>query len=101
MPCRRNPPYLFPSDPEYISESSSQSSPHQGSEASYDDYGQVRGGGTGQGIPLDENGRYIYSQVGMPVIASPSPPSLGPSTVPQAVEADTPYYFPHLHTNIS
>lgn len=56
---------------------------------------------TGQGTPLDKNSRYIYFQVGMPVIASPSPPSPGPSTVPQTVEADIPYYFPRLHTNIS
>jgi hypothetical protein len=43
------------------------------SDASYDDHGQPRGGGVGQGAPLDENGWYIYSQMGMPIIATPSP----------------------------
>lgn len=44
-------------------------------EQSYDEWGQARWGGTGQGAPLDENGRYIYSQMGMPVVSSPPPTS--------------------------
>lgn len=27
--------------------------------------------GVGQGAPLDDKGRYIYSQIGMPVVPSP------------------------------
>ncbi|KAF8120736.1 hypothetical protein EV363DRAFT_1188394 [Boletus edulis] len=76
MPRRRNPPWMHPSDPRYKPEYSSQSPPpDDGSDQSYDDYGQPRFGGVGQGAPLDENGRYIYSQVGMPIFPSPSPPA--------------------------
>ncbi|KAN0073664.1 hypothetical protein V8E55_012141 [Tylopilus felleus] len=58
---------------EMVSEHSSQSLPSDA--GSYDSLGQPRFGGVGQGAPLDENGRYIYSQVGMPIFASPSSPS--------------------------
>ncbi|KAG6380420.1 hypothetical protein JVT61DRAFT_8550 [Boletus reticuloceps] len=45
------------------------------SDVSYDEWGQARGAGGGQGLPLDENGRYIRS---------PPPPS--PSVVGPVVE---------------
>lgn len=81
MPRRRNPPYILPGDPEYRSDhdvrSSPSGEPHDGmSEASYDEWGQCRGAGGGQGAPLDENGWYIYSQADMPIITTPSPPLL-------------------------
>ena len=43
---------------------------------SYDEWGQARGGGIGQGAPHNENGCYIYSQVGMPVIGRSPLPSV-------------------------
>ncbi|KAG6379384.1 hypothetical protein JVT61DRAFT_11849 [Boletus reticuloceps] len=82
MPRRLNPPYMLPGDPGYRSEHDSQSLPSDAE--SYDEYGQPRGGGVGQGAPLDENGRYIYSQAGMPILASPSPSS--PHTGPHAAQ---------------
>ena len=47
---------------------------HADDSDTYDSDGQPKWGGVGQGAPLDENGRYIYSQIGMPVVPSPSPP---------------------------
>ncbi|KAF8437719.1 hypothetical protein L210DRAFT_3647386 [Boletus edulis BED1] len=67
MPKQRNPPYMFPGDPGYRLGSPTSS------DESYDEYGQPRWGGVGQGAPLDENGRYIYSQIGQPVVPSPPP----------------------------
>ena len=49
------------------------------SEILYDSDGQPNCGGVGQGAPLDENGRYIYSQIGQPVVASPPLPSPPPA----------------------
>lgn len=58
---------MFPGDPGWKSGSPTPL------DASYDDLGQPRCRGTGQGAPLDENGQYLYSQMGMPIIAMPSP----------------------------
>ena len=94
MPRRLNPPYMLPGDPGYRSEHSSQSLPSDA--GSYDSLGQPRFGGVGQGAPLDENGRYIYSQVGMPIFASPSSPS------PRAAQENLlvlRFNFSRLHTN--
>ncbi|KAG9308278.1 hypothetical protein JVU11DRAFT_12041 [Chiua virens] len=65
MPKRRNPPNMLPGGLGWRSDSPTSS------DASYDEWGQPRWGGVGQGAPLDENGRYIYSQIGMPVCATP------------------------------
>ena len=81
MPRRCNPPWVFPGDLEYKLEYNSQSPPPNDgmSDAeSYDEYGQPRWGGVGQGAPLDEHSQYIYSQVGMPIFPSPPPSAPGP-----------------------
>ncbi|KAG6374719.1 hypothetical protein JVT61DRAFT_4089 [Boletus reticuloceps] len=78
MPRRRNYPWVLPCDTEYKQEYGSKSPPPEDTASdagSYDEYGQPRFGGVGQGAPLDENGRYIYSQVGMPIFPSPPPPA--------------------------
>ena len=92
MPQRCNPPWVFPGDLEYKPEYNSQSPPPDDgmSDAeSYDEYGQPRWGGIGQGAPLNEHGQYIYSQVGMPIFPSP-PPSAPGLDVGLHVDVSTP-----------
>lgn len=95
---------MFPGDPGWKSDHGSPVPSDYLSVESYDLDGQPRHGGVGQGVPLDENGQYIYSQAGMTILqyhdaalsSLPSPRQLT-SVVPQAVW----YYFPssQLFTN--
>lgn len=66
--------HIYSLDPDVRSNPSSDTSSvglHYADNESYDEHGQPRGGGIGQGAPHDENGRYLYSQVGKPVVPSP------------------------------
>ena len=62
------------SDPNGSSDFDRAASPSYSDTNSYDEWGQAKGGGTGQGAPLDENGHYIYSQAGMPAFSFPLSP---------------------------
>jgi hypothetical protein len=64
----------YSSDPDSHSDTSSLGLGYP-DDVSLDEWGQPKGGGVGQGYPCDENGRYIYSQIGMPAVPSPSTPS--------------------------
>ena len=79
---------------------------HGYEEISLDEDGQPRGGGTGQGAPVDDNGRYIYSQAYMPDFLSLSltrhstPIVLTNETVPVIITSLTcsPHTDSHTHS---
>jgi hypothetical protein len=81
--------HIYSLDPDVCSDPCSDSASsvglHYADNESYDEWGQARWGGIGQGTPHDENGRYLYSQVGNPVV--PSPPLVNiPKIVDEGLE---------------
>ena len=65
--------HIYSLDPDVRSDSCSDASSvglHYADNESYDEWGQAKWGGFGQGAPHDENGRYLYSQVGNAVVPS-------------------------------
>jgi hypothetical protein len=84
--CKRRNVYLSDSDSRSDTSSVGLGYP---SDISVDKHGQPRGQGTGQACPCDENGRYIYSQMGQPV--APSPPTVSPSCL-KAIDEGVPVF---------